>query len=62
MKSDLYDLLVEIKHQTDLAILVSDGAREAWLPKSRVEIEPSEISGLYIVTAPESLLTEKGLV
>ena len=62
MRSDLYDLMVEIKAQTNTQILVSDGQREAWLPKSEVEIEPSEIGGIHIVTAPEWLLMDRGLV
>jgi hypothetical protein len=68
MKSNLYDLEVMVHHQTDKAWLVSnDGERKnaVWIPKSQGEMEQKLTSGLHpvwILTAPEPLLIEKGLV
>ncbi len=63
-RSDLVDLALVLHHETEKAILVSDdGNREAakWLPKSQVEIEPQP-GGTVIVTLPERVAIEKGLV
>lgn len=64
MKSDLIDLTMHRHHETERAILVSDdGNREkaVWLPKSAVEVEEKG-RGVVIVTLPEPLAIEKGLV
>lgn len=63
-RSDIIDVTVELHHQTDKAVLVSDtGNREeaVWLPKSSIEIE-RQPNGTYIVSAPEWLLHDKGLI
>jgi hypothetical protein len=66
MKShhSLFDITVEKLAETDAAVLVHDGdkSKAVWLPKSQIEIEPAEVGGLFIVTAPEWLLADKGLV
>lgn len=66
MKShhSLFDITVEKLAETDAAVLVhnGDGSKAVWLPKSQIEIEPSDVGGLFIVTAPEWLLADKGLV
>ena len=56
----IIDLAVEIRHETALAYLVHDGGREAWLPKSLVEV--SEERGQHIVTLPEWLAKREGLI
>jgi len=64
MKSNLIDLTLQRHHETEKAILVSDdGDREkaVWLPKSAVEVEEKGKS-IVIVTLPEPLAIEKGLV
>lgn len=61
MRSDLVDVTVQLLHETDKAIRVSDGTREAWLPKSQVEYNEVK-PGIYEVTAPEWLLLDKGLI
>lgn len=53
--SRLFDVAAELKHETPLAYLLSDGVTEAWVPKSRVED-----NGDGTWTMPESLATEKG--
>lgn len=69
MAKQLHDLEVHLHHETKVgeedegAILVSlDGDRRnaVWLPKVAVEID--RLSHPLVITAPVSLLTEKGLV
>lgn len=63
MKSDLVDLTMILHHQTPSAILVSDteDGEKVWLPKSRIELE--DVSGrIVVVTMPERLALEKGLI
>lgn len=55
-RSDLVDIAVTLVHQTELAWLVDNGERQAWVPKSR-----GEFSG-GILTLPERLATEKRLI
>lgn len=64
MKSDLVDLTVQKLHETDKAVLVTETVPDAgvWLPKSKIEIEPADVGGLFVVTMPEWLAIEKGLV
>ncbi len=67
--SDLVDLTLHQHAETDRAVLVSDDGTEAravWLPKSQIEIAPlpgtGGAKGLVLVTAPQWLLEDKGLV
>lgn len=60
-RSDLIDLAGELRRETEKAVLFFDGGREAWLPKSMVEIERGA-RGLVTVTLPEWLAKDKGLI
>ena len=60
MKSNLVDIACQIVHSTDDAILIHDGTRKAWLPRKAVEIEQED--DCVIVTMPERLAHEKGLI
>lgn len=63
MRSDVIDLEVHLHHETDRAVLVSDTGDKAdavWLPKSQVEIE--EYGTCHMVTLPEWLAEERGLI
>lgn len=63
--SELIDITVQKLHETGKAVLVTDSAAEnaVWLPKSQIEIEENSFSkGLYIVTLPEWLAKNKGLI
>ncbi len=51
--------LVEAK--TDMAILVSDGTVQAWVPLSQVR-EMEERDGGVVITIPEWLAIDKGFV
>lgn len=64
MKSDLIDLTLQLHHRTERAILVSDdGDRDkaAWLPLAQVEVQ-SQPRGIVVVTMPEWLAIDRGLV
>lgn len=63
MRSDVIDLELHLHHETDRAVLVSDTGDKAdavWLPKSQVEI--AEWGAHHMVTLPEWLAEERGLV
>jgi hypothetical protein len=67
-RNTLVDVICDYLHQTDLAVLIrSDSGDEVWLPKSRCETDPEDLSstsrGMAItVTCERSLAEEKGLV
>jgi len=62
-KSDLVDITVIIIHQTDKAVLVDFGGKEhVWLPHSQVEVARSPNGKSHIVTLPEWLANEKGML
>ena len=63
MKSDLVDIEMQIHHRTDRAVLASDDgdrANAVWLPLAQIEIATE--NGKTVVTMPEWLAMEKGLV
>lgn len=63
-KSDLVDLTMQLHAETAKAIRVSDDGddkKAVWLPLSQVEIE-RKAKGIVIVTLPEWLAIDKGLV
>lgn len=62
MKSDLVDISVIVRHETDKAVLVDHGGEEPiWLPLSQIEIEPNH-DGTHTVTLPEWLATGKEMI
>jgi hypothetical protein len=68
-KSDLHDFELYVRAETEKAILVSDGTRDAegkekrfWLPLSQIEREKNHKDGTEIITMPEWLAIEKELV
>lgn len=69
MRSDIIDITVVYQTRTEKAVCVrevEDGP-DVWLPLSAVEIEPADDGRLRrgkpaILTGPERLLTEKGLL
>ena len=65
MKSNIIDIEVEIAHRTEKAVLVHTGVRgdAVWLPLSMIEMDLDDtIPGMAIVTLPESLAMDKGLI
>ena len=61
-QSNLVDVSCTFLHETDLAILVEEGFEKIWLQKSLIEIDDSSGSAEIIVTMPEWLAMEKGLI
>jgi hypothetical protein len=60
----LIDLPMQLHAETPKAVLVSDDGdkdKAIWLPLSQIEIERKR-DGMVIVTLPEWLATERGLV
>jgi hypothetical protein len=57
------ELSVEAIRFTDLAVLVNDGDREAWIPLSQIseDTKPDE-PGYCTIEIPEWLAQDKGLV
>lgn len=60
-------IAVTLLGRTDLAILVSDGQREAWVPLSQIEEEIEEPKGNFglvtttAIVVPDWVAREKGL-
>lgn len=68
MSKELIDIALIKVGETDRAIKVTDGIKDAlgerkevWLPKSQIEIEKQH-DGTIIVTMPEWLAKDKELV
>jgi hypothetical protein len=65
-RSDLRDIEVFLRRETQRAFGIANPNGSAdliWLPKSQCEIEPKEGPGKPdILTAPEWLLKERGLI
>lgn len=60
MKSDLIDIACIIRHETQRAWLIDVGnEKPVWVPKSQAEIDEDKGT---IITMPEWLAKEKGLV
>ena len=65
MRSDLTELSLFRIRETERAVLVSDdgsGDSGVWLPKAAIEIEETAKQDVILVTLPERLAIEKGLV
>jgi len=63
MKSNLVDIEVRAIHMTANAILVTaDDQNKVWLPFSRIELQSTGKVNEYLVTMPEDLALEKGLI
>lgn len=62
-KSNIIDVEVALHHRTEKAVLVSVGGDKnsaVWLPMSQVEVDDS--TSPVIVTLPEWLALDKGLI
>lgn len=64
MRSTVIDITVQLLHETAAAVRVTDSTPDkgVWLPRSQIEIEEGDKPGLIVVTLPEWLAIEKGLV
>ncbi|MGF7163309.1 hypothetical protein FHS85_004972 [Rhodoligotrophos appendicifer] len=61
MISNLIDIAVQVRHTTERAALVHEGAREAWIPLPKAELI-SNGDGTHTLTCPEWLAKDKGLM
>jgi len=63
-KSHLVDVEVSLKHETDKAWLVHTGDPDdaKWIPKSQAELEEGEGNNIFILTLPDWLAYEEGLI
>jgi hypothetical protein len=63
LDGDLCEFDVQLLVETDKALKVNDGVREAWLPKSQLagEIEHLD-NGLVRIIVPEWLAMDKELI
>lgn len=62
-RSDLVDLAVVLKRETDKAWCVdAGGSADVWLPKSQCELERGGAGRADTLTLPEWLAKEKGLI
>lgn len=63
-ESNPADIDVEILRETNMAIFVSNGDMEAWIPKSQIidSDENFEIGTSITITIPEWLAIEKELI
>ncbi|MFQ5776342.1 MAG: hypothetical protein ACE5GS_17625 [Kiloniellaceae bacterium] len=60
-RSDLIDIAGEVLAETAKAVLLYDGARQDWLPKSQIEID-RRADGTVEVAMPEWLAKAKGFI
>jgi hypothetical protein len=61
MQDDI-EVAVEVRRETDRALLVYDGKVEVWIPKSQIS-DQSETNGkIESIFIPEWLATDKGLL
>jgi hypothetical protein len=51
----------KVKHETDRAWLIDDGAKQVWVPKSQGEMYP-RADGTHDLFLEEWLAKEKGLI
>ena len=57
-RSNIIDIVGELRRETEKAYCVFDGTKEVWLPKSQVEYDPDD--GTFAM--PEWLAMDKGLL
>lgn len=58
------EIACQVRYKTDRAVLIHDGVREVWIPRSLIEDpdpEDMEIGSHITLLIPEYLATEKGL-
>ena len=62
-RSNVIDLVVQVKRQTEKAVLVDHGGKEpCWLPLSQIELEVNQDGKTHTVSLEQWLAEEKGMV
>lgn len=60
---DPIDVDIELIRETEKAVLVTDGDKDVWLPKSRISLpKDREEGGTYTIQVETWLAMEKGLI
>ena len=63
MKSNIIDVTVILKHETEKAWLLDHGRKElSWVPKSKAELEPNVDGKTHTLTLEQWLAEEKGMI
>lgn len=66
--NEFVEIACEYRHNTDRAMLIHDGMREAWIPMSQIESPtPEEIDALnsgqsIMLMIPKWIAKDKGLI
>lgn len=60
-KTDV-EISVEVKIETPRALLVFDGQKDVWIPKSQIKDQCEENGKITSIFISEWLATEKGLI
>lgn len=58
----IIEIAVEVLHETDQAILVTDGNVEEWIPKSLIEDQVGDGMEIETIFIPEYIALDKGLI
>lgn len=58
---DMHEFYVQLRRPTQAALLVFDGQKEVWLPRSQIEYSPTNKEGELCVWVPEWMAISKGL-
>ena len=56
------EIIGEVRHETDHAVLLYDGRVEEWIPKSQISDRRETTEGLVELDVPEWLAHHKGLI
>jgi len=57
------EIAVEVRRETEKAMLIYDGKSEAWVPKSQITDQSEKNDGtIESIFVPEWLALEKGLI
>lgn len=62
MRGETIELTVEIVHETEKAVLFTDGTAEKWVPRSQIQAMESTRNGAWQVTLPEWLAKKNGWI
>ena len=60
--SKFIEIAVDVIAQADKALLVSDGATEAWIPRSQIDDYCEERGRITTIFITEWLAAQKGLI
>ena len=61
METGAVEIYAEIKRETELAILATDGVNDFWLPKSEIKIKRRKHTDVEIII-PEWLAIDKEII